>query len=500
MSGLRQAAVRGTFWSGLSTLFNRGLRFATTVVLARILMPEDFGLFTMCLIVMDIAQLLNDVGFGAALIQRRHLEPEHLVTCFWSNQFIGLALCAVTVLASPWAAAFYHNPAVRPVLAVMALNLVIAPIGSVPWILLNRELRFKELMIAQTASTAVRGVVSLLLAWLGAGVWSLVWGPLAGSVTGSVVNWWFSPWRPSFGWSWRHFRELFRFGKNVFGERFLGYFSANSDFLVTGKFLGAATLGFYNFAYQIPHLAETHLVPVVGRVLFPVLSKIQDDRERLRRGYLQSLRWIAIVSAPFIVGLFVTAPEFIPVVYGERWQPVIAPLQLLCLAGLAHALTSLVWTAQQSVGRPDIGFWWNAATLPLIIGTLVVSARWGILGIATTMLTFSLVLSLAIQHITNRLIGLVWSRWCRVVQVPLSAALGMGLAAAVCRTIMLSHAWPAWAVLVSSAGVGVVVYLGLLMMLDRSVSSEIRELFSMRRQSASQPAAPPEVAIKAAQL
>lgn len=459
MTSLKHAAIRGTAWSALSTVLNRGLRFVITILLARILVPSDFGLMAMGLMVMDIAGLLNDLGLGAALIQRKQLDAEHLTTCFWANMAIGVLLWSGTIAFSPLVAAFYRNDGVRVLLPVMALNFLLAPIGSIPWVLLNRHLEFKKLMIAQTLATAVRAGTSLILACRGAGVWSLVWGPLAGTATGSIVNWWYCRWRPQLGWSWRHFRELFRFGKNVFGERFLGYFAANSDNLITGRFLGATTLGFYNFAYQIPHLAETHMAPIVTRVLFPVLSKIQDDKERLRRGYLQSLRWIAVAAAPFAVGLFVIAPEFIPTVYGAQWQPIVLPLQILCAAGLIHSLTSSVWTVQQALGRPDIGFWWNLATLPLIVGTLIISARWGILGIATGMLSISFAQSLAIQHITNRLIGLSWRRWWQAVRAPFFASIGMGAVASACRLAAVNRFWPALSVLGLTVAVGMIAYI-----------------------------------------
>ena len=353
-------------------------------------------------------------------------------------------------------------------------------------------------MIAQSIATGTRGAVSVFLAWQGAGVWSLVWGPLAGTASGSLVNWAFCRWRPSFHWSWRHFRELFRFGKNVFGERFLGYFAANSDYIITGRLLGASALGFYNFSYQIPHLAETHVAPIVTRVLFPVLSRVQDDRERLRRGYLQSLRWVAAVAAPFAVGLWVTAPEFVPVVYGERWQPVVLPMQILCAAGFVHALTSSVWTVQQAVGRPDIGFRWNAATLPLLLGALVVGAHWGVIGIACAMLAFSVAQSLAIQHVTNRLIGLAWSRWIGAVQAPVLAAAGMGAAAVVCRAAARSWSWPAAQVFLAVAGIGVVSYGLLWLWQDRTAVAELQEIWRWNRVAPASKAASLDVVTKVA--
>ncbi len=481
MSGLRRAAVTGTFWSALSTIFSRGLRFFVTILLARLLVPEDFGAVAMGLLVMDVAELLSDVGLAAALIQRKQVDPQHLTTAFWANLILGAVLWLATWWLAPLAAAFFRNASVVAILRVMAFNFLLAPIGSVPWVLLNRQLRFKELMMAQSLATAVRTGVSLVLAWRGAGAWSLVWGPLAGTVTGSIINWGFCRWRPSLAWSWRHFRELFRFGKNVFGEKLLGYFSANSDNIITGRVLGASILGFYNFAYQIPHLPETHLAPIIHRVLFPVLSQVQDDRARLRRGYLLSLRWIAMVAAPFAVGLGVAAPELIPMVYGAQWHPVVVPLQILCAAGLVHALTSPVWTTQLAVGRSDIGVWWNAATLPLTIGTLIASARWGIVGIATAMLSLSLVLSLAIQHISNRLIGLTWRRWLKAVQAPLLAAGAMGLLVAACRAALLAASWPPSWVLGGCLAVGIASYALLVAALDRRLMPELMELLGIGR-------------------
>ena len=490
MSELKRAIVRGTFWSALSTFFSRGLRFLVTIVLARLLLPVDFGLVAMSSLVMDVAELLSDLGLGAALIQRKRLDDQHLVTCFWANQAMGAVLWVLTTAASPLIAGFYHNPSVQPVLSVMAFNFLIAPIGSVPWVLLNRELRFKELMIAQSVATVVRGGVSLVLAWHGFGVWSLVWGPLAGTASGSIINWGFCRWRPKFGWSWSHFRELFRFGRNVFGERFLGYFSANTDYIVTGRVLGATTLGIYNFSYQLPHLVETHLAPIVNRVLFPILSRVQDDRERLRCVYLQSLRWIAIVSVPCSVGLFVVAPELVPFIYGAKWQGVVQPLQILCLAGLLHALTTTVWMLQQAIGKPGIGFAWNAATVPLIVVTLIFSSRWGIIGIAVTMLIVSVTLSLAIQHITNRLIGLSWARWIATVRPAVVAAIGMGLIVAAGRWMMLSEACPSTVAVGISIVLGIVSYALLLIWQDRAVLDELGGFFGRKSKPAPQTVTP----------
>ena len=256
----------------------------------------------------------------------------------------------------------------------------------------------------------------------------------------------------------------------------LGYFAANSDSFITGRFLGATTLGFYNFAYQIPHLAETHIAPVVNQVLFPVLSQVQDDRERLRQGYLQSLRWIAVATLPFAVGLLVIAPEFVPVVYGEPWRPVILPLQILCLSGLAHALTNSVWTVQQAVGRPEIGLWWGAALVPITIGTLIFSLRWGMVGIATAMLFLSVGSSLGIQAVTNRLIALSWGRWFKVIRIPITAAVAMGLVSALWRAMMLAESFQAWMTLGTTVAVGIMSYVAGLLWMDRTLVDELRSL------------------------
>ena len=475
-ASLKRAAITGAIWSALSTFFSRGFRFFITILLARVLVPQDFGLIAMSMVVMDIAEMLRDLGLGAALIQRKHLEPQHLNTCFWANVAIGITLWVLTLAMSPLVVHFYRNAAVGPILRLMSVNFLISPFGSIPWVLLNRQLRFRELMIAQTLATAVRGVTSLVLAWMGFGVWSLAWGPIAGNLAGAVINEWFCRWHPTWTWSKRHFMDLFHFGKNVFGERILGYFSANSDYLITGRVLGAEMLGYYNFAYQIPHLAETHLAPVVGRVLFPVLSQVQDDRERLCRGYLHSLRWIAVVCAPFSAGLCVVAPEFIPTVYGARWAPVIVPLQMLCLAGFAHAITNTVWTVQQAVGRSDIGFIWNAVMLPFVIGALVFSSRWGMFGIATTMMIASTVLALAVQQITNRLIGLSWRRWISAMQGAVLATAGMTLATESARLFFLSLEWSKPAVLIAETAVGLVAFTILLFLLERPFFAELTGL------------------------
>lgn len=434
-ASLKNAAVSGAFWSALATVLNRSSRFIVTILLARILLPQDFGLVAMASLIMNVATLLGELGIGAALIQRKEITDEHLSTGFWVNVFIGVLLFAAAWFVAPAAATFFQHPDVALVFRGMAVSLIISPIGSIHWVILNRELEFKKLMISQTISTMVRIATALTLALMGYGYWALVWGPVVSPFVGTIVNWTFVKWRPKFVFHWGRFKELFRFGRNVFGEKLLGYFAANSDYLITGRVLGAEILGYYNFSYTFPHLAQTHITPIVTRVLFPVLSKLQDEAGRLRAGYLRSLAWITAISAPFSIGLGVTAPDLVPVVFGDQWYPVIIPMQILSALGLLNAMTSTVWTVQQAKGRPEIGVWWNLFTVPVLIGALIVSSRWGIHAVAWTMTILGSIFAISIQHITNRLIEMPWSDYLKSVGPCVAAALFMGIIVCLLRAV-----------------------------------------------------------------
>lgn len=430
-SALARSTARGAAWSGIASGSTSLLRLGVLTILARLLTPADFGLLTAATFFVDLSNIIHELGFGAAIIQRQETDDEVLSTAFWSNLGTGLLLSLLLMAVSPLVAWFYRDPRVQPVLMALSIGFVIMPLGLVHKVQLQKRLDFRRVAVAEVGAVLVMGCISIVMAWQGWGVWSLVWGSVAQKATEVLLLWLLQPWHPAFRWSRVAFGQLFSFGANIVGERIANYLNGNLDYLLVGRLLGGEALGYYSFAFQLINVPLTRISIQVSRVTFPAFSLVQEDRERLHRGYLATIRFVSLLTFPLIVGLFWTAPELLGLIGGgSKWYPAILPLRIMCLAGMIKPVVSTVGSILKAKGRPDIGFRFNAATLVVTTVALLIGARFGIVGVAWAVTVLSVILGPIIQTIANRLIGLSWPRYLRALHPALvgvavmSAALG----------------------------------------------------------------------------
>jgi O-antigen/teichoic acid export membrane protein len=424
---LSQVASKSAFWSIFGALVRGMAGFFSIPILARLLTPQDFGVLAMAVWISGIVNLFAKFGLGEALIQKKEINQEYLSTAFWVNVSSGFVLALGFLILAPVASVFFKTPEVRPVMMVMSLNIVLISLGSIHLTLLKKNLKFKIISWVEMFATLVRIAIVLILAFKGYGVWSIVFGMMAERLTLLLLWWGIARWRPIVYFSFSHFKKLFHFGKNLYGENFLNFFNANSDYLMAGRFFGAAELGFYNFAYSVPHLVLTYLSQTVTRILFPIFSQVQDENMRLRNGYIKTLTFISLISFPVLFGLMAVAPEFVRVFYGEKWTPVILPLQILCVCGMLKSIFHTMGSILNAKGRPDIGFKWNAVMLPITLGSLFIARSWGIVGIAVAMTLLAFLSFIPIKYFVIQLIDLKFSVFLKSLCPALSGALLMYL-------------------------------------------------------------------------
>ncbi|MCG7847617.1 MAG: MOP flippase family protein, partial [ANME-2 cluster archaeon] len=403
-SNLRKSTAIGILWTGISQLSTQVFRFIVIIILARLLHPEEFGIVGLAAIFIGFISTVNELGMSAAIIQRKDVDETHLSTSFWASVGTGITLFVLTVLVSPLVADFFQEDLVQPILIITAIGLVIGSFSVVHRALLEKSLDFKKITITEVCAAYVSGIISILLAISGYGVWSLVFGGLVGNFISVIILWKISAWRPSLKFSFAHFKELFGFGGHVMGSRLLNYIDSNMDYLVVGKLLGAVALGYYTLAYHLITFPLHKISIIVTRVTFPAFSTIQDDNDTLRKGYLKVVRYISLITFPMLAGMFVVAPEFVVVVFGTKWAPMILPLQILCLAGALKSVGTTVGSILLSKGRADIQFKWNILTAILLPIAVLLGANYGIVGVAAAITVMTISLFPIIQMITNKLI------------------------------------------------------------------------------------------------
>jgi len=462
---LEQRATKGVMWSGISQFLRQGFQFVIIAILAHLLSPEDFGIVGMALIFTGLAVAVNELGFGAAIIQRKKLDESHLSTSFWASLGMGIIIFITAVIVSPFVAGFFKKDIVASVLIVCSLAFLIGPFSLIHRSLLFKKLDFKKLAVVEIGATLISGISAVIMAFVGFGVWSLAWRGVIAALVTAVLIWIVSKWRPSMQFSLKSFKELFKFGGNVVGANFVNYFQANVDYMIVGRILGAPLLGLYTLAYRLITFPLDKISTVVTRVTFPTFSSIQDDNLRLRRGYLKTISYISLVTFPALAGLFIVAPEFVRIVFGEKWMPAVLPLQILCIVGMLKSIGTTVGSIQYAKGRPDIALKWDTFKLISIGICVFFGARYGIVGVAYAIAILTVVTFPIIQLITNSLINLSFREYLSSLY---PATLGSGamllvlaVYCALLRTILYQNDAM---VLISSIFLGITVYFAALKM------------------------------------
>jgi len=428
MSQYRRRTVKAIGWSAVSRLGGQLVSLLVVVVLARLLGPRDFGLIAMIAVFANFAQMYADLGFGAALIQRKEVAEAHLSSVFWVNVVVGLTLVLLFATIAPAIADFFDEPRLVRLTRAIALNFGIVSLVVVQKTLLRKHLAFRKLAIAEIGGVTVGGVLAVAAALAGLGVWALVVKALAVSLSIMVLTWIQSPWRPRWIFDWGAVRELTGFSLNFLGTNTLSYWTRNVDNLLIGRVLSAAALGVYSQAYQIFLLPLNNVSNVFGNVLFPSLALIQEDRRRVARVYLRVTRTISLVTFPMMIGLFVVADDFVYVVFGEAWAGMIPLLRVFSLVGITGSIRTITGNLYASQGRVDLQFRVSLVLQALKISLLVAGVLIGrdVFWVAVSLAVANWINHFPTFYFAGRLVGLRFRDEVRAVTPVFVAAVVMG--------------------------------------------------------------------------
>lgn len=417
----------GLAWKGASQVLLNVLRLGLAVLLARLLTPRDFGVAGMVLVFAAFVIPFADVGLGAAFVQRSVLGRKDAPTLFWTSIVAGTAFTLLGVAVSGSLASFYGEPGVQPLFAVLSLTFMITALGATHRSLLVRDLNFRSLELRLLAGTFAGAAVALVVALRGHGPWAFVALELTVASVSTVLLWALSPWRPSFAYSTASLRALAGFGTRSLGARLLGDVNQLADKLLIGRFLGATPLGLYTLSYNLVLIPFNRVVAPLQEVLFPALSRIQDDARRMGGAWLRAIRLVAAVALPAMLGLIAVTPEFISTVLGERWLPAVRVVQILAVVGLLQSIVGLNHTVLQAAGRTSTLLRFALLTTALNVSAFVVGLRWGIVGVAV-----------AYAASTALVVPLYFWATARTLELPLADVAGTVSGVAQAAALMLT--------------------------------------------------------------
>ena len=378
-ANLRQKTLHALFWSFLERFGQQAIQFVISIILARLLLPEQFGLIAMLTIFMAIAQSFINSGFGQALIQKQ--DATHVDECsiFYFNILVGFLAAGLLCLTAPWIACFYNQPLLVPLTCALSLNLIINAFGLVQTTLLTKHIDFKTQLKVSVIATAVSGTIGVTMALNGFGVWSLVAQSLSSNLFRTVLLWFFNTWRPSLAFSFVSLRGMFAFGSRLLASGLLYTVFQNIYLVVIGKLFSPMALGFYSYAMRLQQLPVENISGIVSRVTFPVFSSVQNDKPRLKRGVRKALTMLVMINFPMMVGLAIVAKPLVLVLLTEKWAPCIPYLQLLCVVGMLYPLHVINLNVLTAQGRSDLFFRIEILKEILMVIAIAVTYRWGII-------------------------------------------------------------------------------------------------------------------------
>lgn len=400
--------VNAVIWSGVERLSSQLIRFVIGIILARLLMPAEFGLLGMLGIFFAVAQTFVNCGFGEGLIQKQNTTHRDESSVFYFNLGLGVLSGALFYGAAPWIASFYRQPILVSLTRLMAVDVVVCSFGIVQTMLLTKEIDFRTQLKVSIISTIISGGMAVGLAMEGFGVLSLAAQILIGDALRVILLWAFHGWRPAAVFSLSSLRELLPYGSRMFASSLLYCVFTEIYSLVIGRIYSPAALGLFTRARQMQQLPVDNLCNIVGRVSFPVFAAVQHDKALLKRGLRKAARGLVMINFPLMIGLAVVARPLVLVVLTRKWEACIPYIQLLCVGGALLPLSMIHLYALSAQGRSDLFLRLEIIKRALVAVSVALTFRYGIVALLLGDIIVSLVSCGLNSYYSVRLIGYSW--------------------------------------------------------------------------------------------
>lgn len=382
-STLKGKAVSGIVWTAIQRYSTIFIQFVSSIILARLLTPYDYGCIGMLTIFMMLAQTFIDSGFGSALIQKKKPTQTDYSSIFWWNMGVAFFMYGLLFLFAPTIAQFYKIPLLSQILRVQGIILPIYAFNIIQQNQLRKTFHFKTLASVAIVTSLVALGVTIWMAYSGLGPWALVTQNILTAAIPAFIFWFAVKWRPSFVFSWRSFRELFGFGFYMFMTNLINEFSNQVQGLLIGRIYNANTLGYYSKARQSERLAATSISQIIVQVTYPLYVEVQDNKEMLAGMIKRITTTLAYISFPLMFILMLCAKPIFLILFSERWLQSVPYFQILCVSGLALCLQSVNTHSIAAIGKSKVMFRWafikRGVGLSIIIGGMALGGLTGLL-------------------------------------------------------------------------------------------------------------------------
>ena len=401
---LKKQAVSSMIWTFSQQFGTQLITFAVSVILARLLLPSDFGIIAMFTVVMSVASSLVDGGMSSSLIRSTNVDDRDLSTVFWFNLGVAVAMYIIIFFTAPLVADFYKVEILTPIIRVYSISIIIGSLTAVQGTRFTKAMDFKTLFKIQLPSLIIGALAAVLMAYNGFGLWTLVFYPLIQSVVGGIQLWFYSKWKPLLIFDRAKFKEHFGFGYKMTLSGLLDTVFTNIYTILIGKYFSSAHLGYYNRADNLKQLPVSNLSAALNKVTFPLFAKLKDNDVKLKEVYQKLMKLVIFVIAPVLFLMMVVAEPMIRFLLTDKWLPAVPYLQVLVLSGILYPIHAYNLNILKVKGRSDLflklEFWKKG----LQILTLLVSVPFGVIGIVWGQVIFSVLAFFINTHYTGKML------------------------------------------------------------------------------------------------
>ncbi len=463
-------AAGGVVWIFLAFGVAKVMSYVTTLSLARLLDPRDFGLVSFAMVVINASSILEDLGVPAAIIFGRR-EPKAVAgTAMTINIASALLLFGVIAVAAPTLAAVGGQPEIATIATVLGMSVVIGSLGSVQEAFFFRDMAFRRKFVPDVAGTFALGTVGIVAALLGFGVWSLVAAQLAKAAVYTTFLWLLSSIRPRPEFRPRVAAELLRYGGHVSVGSIVGFLVRNVDYFIVGSMLGATNLGVYTMAFTIANIPSTSFSQLIGKVVFPAYSRLRGEAASFLRMFEDVFTLVCVASVAMGIVIFVATPAYAQIVLSDKWSAVVTPLQALALYGVLRSIEVNFMPGYKAAGRPDVVWRFQVLRLIALAPALFLAARVGITAVAVAQSVIAAIFVplnfLMFSRVTGTPIGRLW----KLVYPQLAGSLGVAVLVAGIQLAPAAARFnetPVGAAVTSAAAIA--IYAGIVAVLNRRV-------------------------------
>jgi O-antigen/teichoic acid export membrane protein len=402
---LKQKALSGIFWTLIQQFSSQGISFIVTIILARLLLPEQFGLIAILNVFVNIGSILMDGGMGQSLIRTENPDIEDYSTVFYFNLIVSFIIYSVVYILSPFIAEFYNQPELEYITKWYCIIFITNAFSSIHYTRLTKNMEFKKELTITIPSLILSSTVGVLMAYNGFGIWSLVVSSILQSTTVGIQLWFRSDWKPIFKFNKEKFYFHFKYGYKLTLSGILDAFFNNIYVLIIGKYFAAIQVGFFNRADSLKQLPVNNISSVLNKITFPLFAKIQDDNERLKEMNKKIMQMVLYFVAPTLLIMAALGEPLFRLLFTDKWLPAVPYFQILCWGGILYPIHAYNLNILKVKGRSDLFLRLEIFKKVIVIITIISSISFGIIGLLYGTIITSIIAFFINTYYTGKLIN-----------------------------------------------------------------------------------------------